>query len=865
MVRFFFDQFLFGLGRRLPLVAALVLVFALLFVPDVNKSFGLRNLLWHEEVGKQLTIGFALGVLVVQALVAGYLLETQCTPPDDRPRFFGLNAAASYALGVLASGLVLALPVFAAVGPTWEAPLDGWPLTLGMAAALAISIAGIARLPDDGTASWVGRLGNRIFNTMSRIKLLRVPRADVVDMPMHGVAVLAMFASVVFYLIVGWGQLGVFSPLIGVFAFGGILVAGYGFVEYFLDFVQPGLALILVALVYMGGLSRYGQRFPRLDRLYDADRLVHLADYDPARSADLLPPESIAFCEQARGPYRAGQKRPLVVVCVSGGGLRAAAWTTAVLHQLEQTFARHVPPIDFPCHIRLITGASGGMVGAGYYVANLSDPPETPFRRTESFFNDQYRRLTDDCLSPLVHALTYRDLRSVFSPFGQPYDRGHALEEAWTRNLGGALDLSFDRLKAGEAAGWRPSLVYAPMLVEDGRRLLISNLDLRGVASNDGAILQPHRDPQADPSLPLRKQLNRFSHESYEFFRLFTAPDVRRTFAVATAARMSASFPYVSPSPTLPTVPRRRVVDAGYYDNDGVSLAASWLFSGANRDWIRRNASKIVLVQIRDGASEGNRKLPPRPAPDATTALSRGLEFLTTPPAALFAARVGSSSFRNDGLLEILSQQLVSELQLKPVLAELRDDEIRLLQSAKAIETATVVSASLSGRQRERLIRAMEARQPVDEAESQKIEDYLWLVGSAQLTPEAQARYAETMKKIRLDDRPDLWADRMLREAELQAASLSIPPETAQELRGRFVARRHPDPDGLLKRVRRTFDRDAAEPYFVTVDFEFDGEASLSWYLTTAEKQRIRAAAGKLSNRIDLLIRWWTAPTAEDP
>jgi hypothetical protein len=240
----------------------------------------------------------------------------------------------------------------------------------------------------------------------------------------------------------------------------------------------------------------------------------------------------------------------------------------------------------------------------------------------------QYDAITADCLSPIVRAMTYEDVKSVFSPFGHPRDRGQALETAWSVNLKGVLDQPLERLAAGEAAGWRPSLVFAPMLVEDGRRLLISNLDLRGVASNDGTILQETQDRQAEPAAPHFQ--NRFSYESYEFFRLFPQPDVRKKLRLATAARMSASFPYVSPAVTLPTVPRRRVVDAGYYDNDGVSLAASWLFSGANRDWIRKHASKVVLIQIRDGASEPGRKMQ-IPGEETSSALTRGLEFLTTP------------------------------------------------------------------------------------------------------------------------------------------------------------------------------------------------------------------------------------------
>ena len=47
---------------------------------------------------------------------------------------------------------------------------------------------------------------------------------------------------------------------------------------------------------------------------------------------------------------------------------------------------------------------------------------------------------------------------------------------------------------------------------------------------------------------------------------------------------MNASFPYISPAVSLPVDPPRRVVDAGYYDNYGVNLAAAWAYM--NREWI---------------------------------------------------------------------------------------------------------------------------------------------------------------------------------------------------------------------------------------------------------------------------------------
>jgi hypothetical protein len=173
------------------------------------------------------------------------------------------------------------------------------------------------------------------------------------------------------------------------------------------------------------------------------------------------------------------------------------------------------------------------------------------------------------------------------------------------------------------------------MLVEDGRRLVISNLDLGDLLENRSAALLAGQQV--------------LSREGVEFYRLF--PDAGLT--LATAARMSASFPYFAPAVALPTRPRRRVVDAGYFDNYGVSLATAWLFQ--HRDWVSDHASGVVLVQIRDGLSERERTLTGLGEPDPSTAAARGLEWLTTPPEGLFNAQMWTTSFRNDEQLELLA------------------------------------------------------------------------------------------------------------------------------------------------------------------------------------------------------------------
>src|SRR5439155_14785155 len=62
-----------------------------------------------------------------------------------------------------------------------------------------------------------------------------------------------------------------------------------------------------------------------------------------------------------------GQKPVLVIVCASGGGAPAAAWTAKVLTGLQQEMGP-----EFIRSIRLISSVSGGALGSLYYVASYS-------------------------------------------------------------------------------------------------------------------------------------------------------------------------------------------------------------------------------------------------------------------------------------------------------------------------------------------------------------------------------------------------------------------------------------------------------------------------------------------------------------
>jgi hypothetical protein len=223
-----------------------------------------------------------------------------------------------------------------------------------------------------------------------------------------------------------------------------------------------------------------------------------------------------------------------------------------------------------------------------------------------------------DSLSPVVHQMLRGDLWHSFRTATPASDRGRMLEAQWP-----TLDRSFETLRAGETAGRVPSIVFSPMLVESGALALISNLDLGGLRRRSTRI---HDAPKAELAA---------SVEVLDQFK-----DTQRSVTLATAVRLSASFPYVSPAVSLPTSTDRRVVDAGYFDNYGIDIASGFLEDPGVCRWIRQNCAGVAVIELR--AFEGQPTIPP------AGAFARAFHFLTLPPEALFSARRASQVFRNN-------------------------------------------------------------------------------------------------------------------------------------------------------------------------------------------------------------------------
>jgi hypothetical protein len=489
---------------------------------------------------------------------------------------------------------------------------------------------------------WLRRIEVTLFRKRStNVVVLHVLQAGLLGLFVLGYLMVAAHVSFT-------GNQGWVSPAVVICVAIGLCGAVYGAVRFFFPERHMGALAVSGVLVVFAGRGCADVSF------YDELSLPQAPAYAvtslaPPRDAGLLgdrealdawlarmrtePPLGVVWPTQGDTQLAAGRtprcepgpKPRLALVATSGGGIRAAAWTAHVLSRLEGPDG--VP--GFHRYVRLVTGASGGMVGAGAWVAGL----ESGGTRSDDV--SLVTMMQQDSLSSAAIALLL--------PFGE--NRGRALERAWGRHTSGRMERTFAALREGESQGWRPSLVYSPMLVEDGRRLLVSNLDLSALTSSQASSLvgEGHGDERVEGALA------RLSVSGVQLFQLF--PRKQTELAVAAAARMSASFPYMSPASALPTEPRVRVVDAGYYDNYGVDLSAMWLHT--HRDWVRECTSGVVLIQIRDHLGNGRRT-----TLKAEAGAGEVLGGLTSPGEAVLRARESSMSFRNDELLSVVQDEL---------------------------------------------------------------------------------------------------------------------------------------------------------------------------------------------------------------
>ncbi|MDB5232881.1 MAG: hypothetical protein JWN76_3686 [Chitinophagaceae bacterium] len=276
---------------------------------------------------------------------------------------------------------------------------------------------------------------------------------------------------------------------------------------------------------------------------------------------------------------RQGSDKPVMfIINVSGGGLRSAGFCLNVLQYLDS-----ISKGKMLGQTALITGSSGGMLGAAYfrelYLERLRG------KKINLSSGVYAENIAKDILNAVFSSMVTRDILSpkkLFDYSGNFYnkDRGYAFEQQLNENTGHALDKQLKDYLVPESQGLIPGMVFSSVITRDGRKMLIST--------------QPSRFLMKMPDSTRPKE---FDPDAIDYYSLFKNQHPENT-RILTALRMNATFPYVLPNVWLPTTPVIDVMDAGLRDNFGIETALRFL--NVFHEWIKNNVSKVVVIQIRD-------------------------------------------------------------------------------------------------------------------------------------------------------------------------------------------------------------------------------------------------------------------------
>jgi hypothetical protein len=411
----------------------------------------------------------------------------------------------------------------------------------------------------------------------------------------HISAVLSIFVAFIFLIVVGFFMDSRFFQLpaaASILIFFAILISLTGAFSYFLQ--SWSIPFFVVVFFILNLLYRYNVIDPtnkayglnytgaKEERpLYDQQTLSQLCS-DSVVEKDKV--NMLGILE--RWKARQSSTRPIFyIINTSGGGNRSATFTMSILQRLDSLSGGQLMRKTF-----LITGASGGMLGAAYFreLARRRDGGDRSVHLQDSRYVDD---ISGDLLNTLFSSFVARDLASPAQKFyvgDYEYvkDRGFAFEQKLDANTHGYLNRQLKDLAPYEQAATMPLMLFSPIITRDSRALIISTQPV-------SFLMRPRYDSSRLPPI---------DPDAVDFGALFVRQGPMN-LRLLTALRMNATFPYVLPNVWIPTRPVVDVMDAGFRDNFGEMNAIRFL--SAFREWLRENTGGVVLLQVRDRKAGG--------------------------------------------------------------------------------------------------------------------------------------------------------------------------------------------------------------------------------------------------------------------
>lgn len=403
----------------------------------------------------------------------------------------------------------------------------------------------------------------------------------------HFAAILAIIIAFIFLITVGFFlDIKFFQApaAASIFIFFAIMVAAIGALTYFLD--SWSVLFLIVLILGFNFLFRNEIINPR-NKAYglNYNEKTERPNYNKQSLQQLCTPEligrdkvnMISILENWK--RKQNSERPTIILMnVSGGGLRSSTFVMNVLQQLDSITKGNLMNQTF-----LISGASGGMLSAAYFRELYAERKKSKGINLQS--NEYIENITEDLLNPIFSSMVSRDLFAPAQKFSiGPYeylkDRGYAFEEKLNVNTGGIMNKQLRDYVADEKAANIPMIIFNSVITLDGRKLMIGT--------------QPLSFMMKPPAFSTDKS---YGPDAVDFTSLFARQNPGN-IRLLTALRMNATFPYVLPNVWLPTNPVIDVMDAGIKDNFGQET--SFRFIDHFRDWLINNTSRIIILQIRD-------------------------------------------------------------------------------------------------------------------------------------------------------------------------------------------------------------------------------------------------------------------------
>lgn len=407
----------------------------------------------------------------------------------------------------------------------------------------------------------------------------------------HFAAVVSMLIAYLFLILIGYFLDERFFQLpagASITLFFAILIGISGSVVYFFQsWSVPAAIFFIVVLNFMYRINwidprnkAYGLNYTTKEKpAYTQESLQELSNPDSCKK-DEQNMEAILN----RWKQKQGEEKPLLVVMTtSGGGTRSATFTMNVLQRLDSVTHGQIMKNTF-----LITGASGGMIGATYFRELYRERLSNQHLNLQS--PKYVNNIAEDLLNPTFTSFIARDLFAPQQTFKVgPYtyfrDRGYAFELALNENTGGVLNKRLADYAPDESSARIPLMFYHNVITRDAKMLIISTQHLR-------FMMQP----------PTDSGNHQIAADAVDFTSFFAKQDPYN-LRILTALRMNATFPIVLPNVWLPSKPVIDVMDGGLRDNYGVETSLRFL--SYMKKWIEENTSGVLILQIRDRMDGG--------------------------------------------------------------------------------------------------------------------------------------------------------------------------------------------------------------------------------------------------------------------